>query len=119
MKVVVFDVNVVKYIRIFLFGKIFKKFFYNRFLCILLKDIFELQFFLENYVKIKIIYVGICGFDLNFIFLYDLFLILFFVLFFFVIGYENFGVIVEKGKVVFEFEIGDRVIVDLVFDCDV
>lgn len=67
MKAVVFDANVAKYIRTLLLGKISKKFFYNRFSCIQLKDIPEPELPSENYVKIKTTYAGICGSDLNLI----------------------------------------------------
>ncbi|ADL43249.1 Alcohol dehydrogenase GroES domain protein [Caldicellulosiruptor obsidiansis OB47] len=118
MKAVVFDANVAKYIRTLLLGKISKKFFYNRFSCIQLKDIPEPELPSENYVKIKTTYAGICGSDLNLIFLHDSPSTSPFASFPFVIGHENIGVIVEKGKAVSEFEIGDRVIVDPVLDCD-
>lgn len=68
MKAVVFDASVGKYIRTLVLGKISKKFFYNRLSCIQLKDIPEPKLPSENYVKIKTMYAGICGSDLNLIF---------------------------------------------------
>jgi len=118
MKAIVFDASVGKYIRTMVLGKFSKKFFYNRLSCIQLKDIPEPKLPSEDYVKIKTTYAGICGSDLNLIFLHDSPSTSPFASFPFVIGHENLGVIVERGKNVTEFEIGDRVIVDPVLDCD-
>ena len=36
----------------------------------------------------------------------------------FVIGHENIGIIVEKGANVKEFDIGDRVVADILLPCE-
>lgn len=118
MKAIVFDANVAKYIRTIILGKISKRFYYSKLSCISLKDIPEPKLISENYVKIKTTYAGICGSDLNLIYLHDSPSTSAFASFPFVIGHENLGVIVEKGKNVDGYEIGDRVIVDPVLDCD-
>jgi threonine dehydrogenase-like Zn-dependent dehydrogenase len=73
----------------------------------------------QDWVKIKTSFGGICGSDLNLIYLHDSPSASPFVSFPFVIGHENMGVIVEKGRVVEGFEAGDRVIADPILSCRV
>ncbi|MEZ0536886.1 zinc-binding dehydrogenase [Caldicellulosiruptoraceae bacterium PP1] len=117
MKAIVFDANITKYVRTLALGKLSKKNFYGPFSCISLKEIEKPKLPSDDYVLIKTKFAGICGSDLNLIFLHDSPSTSPFASFPFVIGHENLGVIVEKGKNVMDFNVGDRVIADPVLDC--
>jgi len=117
MKAVVFDANVRKYLQTMILGRFSKKNFYGRFSCTQLKDIPTPKLKSENYVLIKTRYAGICGSDLNLIFLHDSPSMSPFASFPFVIGHENVGEIVEIGKNVKGINVGDRVIADPMLDC--
>ena len=118
MKAIIFDATLPKYITTAILGKINRNFYYSSPLCVSLKNIEPPKLPNENWVKIKTLYGGICGSDLNLILMHDSPSTSPFVSFPFVIGHENLGVIVEKGKNVENFEIGDRVTADPLLSCD-
>jgi threonine dehydrogenase-like Zn-dependent dehydrogenase len=71
----------------------------------------------QEWVKIKTKYAGICGSDINMIFLHDSPSLEPFNSFPATLGHENVGIIVEKGSKVKGFKVGDIVIVDPTLPC--
>ncbi len=119
MKGIVFNASVPRYITTMLLGAINRDFYHSPHSCLTLKDIEEPLLPNENWVKIKTLYGGICGSDLNLISLHDSPSTSPFVSFPFVIGHENLGVILERGANVDDrLKIGDRVVVDPLLSCD-
>jgi threonine dehydrogenase-like Zn-dependent dehydrogenase len=118
MKAITFDATLPKYITTAILGKINRNLYYNSSLCLSMKDIDEPKLPNENWVKIKTLYGGICGSDLNLILMHDSPSTSPFVSFPFVIGHENLGIITEKGKNVDGFEVGDKVTVDPLLSCE-
>ncbi|MDK2933812.1 MAG: L-iditol 2-dehydrogenase [Clostridiales bacterium] len=118
MKAVVFNASVPKYLTTIVLGAIHKNFYHSPLSCISLKEIDVPDLPNENWLKIKTLYGGICGSDLNMILLHDSPSTSPFVSFPFVIGHENLGIVVEKGKNVKGFQIGDRVVADPLLSCD-
>lgn len=118
MKAVVFDASVPKYLTTVILGTVRKDWYHSPLSCVSFKDIDSPELPDGNWVKIKTLYGGICGSDLNMIFLHDSPSTSPFVSFPFVIGHENLGVIVEKGSNVEGFELGDKVIADPLLSCN-
>ena len=118
MKGIVFNASVPKYLTTMILGAIRQDFYHAPFSCVALKEIEAPALPGSNWVKIKTLYGGICGTDLNMILLRDSPSISPFVSFPFVIGHENVGVIVETGADVQQFKIGDRVAADPLLSCD-
>lgn len=118
MKAVTFRAEILPYIMTLAAGKINKKFYYSNFSCLRFEEIEEPVLPGEDWVKVKTIYGGICGSDLNMIYLHDSPLLSPMGSSKFVIGHENIGVIVEKGKDVKGFELGERIVADDVLSCD-
>lgn len=120
MRGIVFDGDLKKYAGTLLLGKINKKLSYGGMSCTVYKDgIMEPGLPAQDWVKIKTGFGGICGSDLNLVYLHDSPSVSPFVSFPFVIGHENMGVIAEKGNGVEGFEIGDRVVADPILSCRV
>lgn len=71
----------------------------------------------EQWVKIKVTYGGICGSDMNLIYLHDSPSISPLTSFPFTIGHEAVGTISEIGSKVAGLKVGDRVVVDPVLSC--
>lgn len=71
----------------------------------------------DQWVKIKVKYGGICGSDINLIFLHDSPTTSPFASFPFTIGHEFVGVITEVGNEVKHLTPGDRVVTDPVLSC--
>ncbi len=118
MKAVTFSAKLPAYVRTKLMGKINKKFFYSKYSCTRLDDVIEPELPGDDWVKVRTLYGGICGSDLGLVFLHDSPLLSPFASKKFVIGHENIGVIVEKGKNVTEFEIGERIVADDKQSCE-
>jgi threonine dehydrogenase-like Zn-dependent dehydrogenase len=120
MRGIVFDGDVKKYAGTMLLGKVNKKLSYGGVTCTCYKDdIKEPGLPGTDWVRIKTRFGGICGSDLNLIYLHDSPSASPFVSFPFVIGHENMGEIIEKGSGVEGFEVGDRVIADPILSCRV
>ncbi len=118
MKAIRFNATVFRYLFAKSAGKIKKEAFYKGpFAPVYLDDIPEPQLINERWVKIKTIYGGVCGSDINMIFLEDTPYTEPYVTMPYTIGHENVGVIVEKGSEVTEFDIGDRVVADPMLPC--
>lgn len=71
----------------------------------------------EQWVKIRVTYGGICGSDLNLIYLHDSPSTSPFTSFPFTIGHEMVGKISEIGAEVSDLKIGDRVVIDPILSC--
>ncbi|SFB22160.1 Threonine dehydrogenase [Lentibacillus halodurans] len=72
----------------------------------------------EAWAKVNVTFGGICGSDLNLIFLNDSPAISTFASFPFTIGHEIIGEISETGSQVSELKAGDRVVIDPVLSCE-
>ncbi len=120
MRGILFDGDVKKYIGTLLLGKIDRKLSYGGITCTGYRDnLKEPELIGEDWVKIRTNFGGICGSDLNLVYLHDSPSCSPFVSFPFIIGHENMGVIAEKGKDVDGYEVGDRVIADPILSCKV
>ena len=120
MKGVLFDASIPKYVTTLAMGKLSKKLSYGGISCTSYReDIKEPVLPNEDWVKIKTLFGGICGSDLNLVYLHDSPSASPFVSFPFVIGHENIGVVVETGKNVTDFKAGDRVMADPMLPCRV
>lgn len=118
MKGIVFDADIKKYIATLAMSKINKNMSYGGFACTVYNEnVKEPELINEDWVKIKTSCGGICGSDLNLIYLHDSLSASAFVSYPFVIGHENVGTIVEAGKSVTNFKVGDRVIADPMLSC--
>jgi threonine dehydrogenase-like Zn-dependent dehydrogenase len=118
MKAVTFNVSLFRYLLTKAVGSLNRDFYYSRFSCTKLENVKEPELPGEDWVKVKTIYGGICGSDLGLVFLNDSPLLSPFGSDKFVIGHENVGTIVEIGKNVEGFEIGDRVVADDKLSCE-
>ncbi|WHH58195.1 alcohol dehydrogenase catalytic domain-containing protein [Petroclostridium sp. X23] len=118
MKAVIFNASIPKYITTMALGSIHKDFYHSPMSCITYKEVNAPSLPNDHWVKIRTLYGGICGSDLNMILLHDSPSTSPFVSFPFVIGHENLGIIVEKGKDVQGFDIGDKVVADPLLSCD-
>lgn len=118
MYAVTFDSSVSKYVFTQMAGKINKKLYYSSFSCVKREKVKEPEILGDDWVKVKTIYGGICGSDINLVFLHDTPTLSPFVSNKFVIGHENVGIIVEKGSNVKEFEVGDRIVADILLPCE-
>jgi len=117
MYAVTFDSSVSKYIFTKAAGKINKNFYCGKLSCVKYEKVKEPELLGDDWVKIKTIYGGICGSDINLVFLNDTPVLSPFVSDKFVMGHENIGIIVEKGANIKEFQIGDRVVADILLTC--
>ena len=72
----------------------------------------------ENWVKVKVKLGGICGSDLNLIFLHDSPAISSFASFPFTIGHEIVGEITELGAQVKQLNMEERVVIDPILSCE-
>ncbi len=118
MKSIVFNASLLKYITTMAAGSVYKDFYHSPLSCTSIREVPTPKLPNENWVKIKTLYGGICGSDLNLILLHDSPSTSPFVSFPFTIGHENLGVIAEKGKNVTDFDIGDKVVADPLLSCD-
>ncbi|HWR60045.1 MAG TPA: alcohol dehydrogenase catalytic domain-containing protein [Clostridia bacterium] len=120
MRGIVFDGDVKRYAGTLLLGKVSKKLSYGGPACTGYREnIKEPELPGPDWVKVKTSFGGICGSDLNLVYLHDSPSASPFVSFPFVIGHENMGVIAETGSGVEGFEPGDRVIADPILSCRV
>lgn len=117
MKAVQFDATPGKYLLTLLLGKLSKKPYLGPLACTKSGNVTEPKLPGDGWVKVRTRYGGICGSDLNVIFLNDSPSTSPFVSFPFVFGHEALGTISEKGKHVNGFSEGDRVIVNPLLSC--
>ncbi len=118
MKAIIFEESIPRYVLTKILGKFKKSFYYGNLSCIRFCEIKEPSLPAGKYLKIKTIYGGICGSDINLITLKDSPTLSPYSSSPFVIGHENVGIVYEKNDVVERFKKGDRVIVDPVLSCN-
>ncbi len=121
MKGLQFNVNVPKFIAAKSLGAIFGSSVYYRgpLKTVGIADIPEPELPSPDWVKIKTIYCGFCGSDLNLICLHDSPTASPFTSFPCIIGHEIAGEIVETGSNVKGFKAGDRVVLNPALSCEV
>lgn len=119
MKALQFNYKMPRYIYSKITGKFFPSAYWDsRLSCLQFLEQSEPELPNAEWVKIKVKYGGICGSDLNLIFLNDSPATSPFVSFPFTIGHEIVGTIEEAGSGVTNLNIGDRVAIDPILSCE-
>ncbi len=120
MKALQFNVNVLKYVAAKSLHKLFGKqvFYKGPVKTVQLAEVPEPVLPSEDWVKIKTIYCGFCGSDLNLMLLHDSPTASPFTSFPSVIGHEMIGEILETGAGVKKIRPGDRVAINPVLGCE-
>ncbi|WP_202079939.1 zinc-dependent alcohol dehydrogenase [Caldalkalibacillus salinus] len=119
MNAIQFDLNLPKYTLAKALGRYFPSLFWHSQLsCVKLKKQEDLPLRHPDWVKIEVTYSGICGSDMNLIFLNDSPTTSPYASFPFTIGHEIVGKVIEMGENVKDIHIGDRVVVDPVLSCE-
>ncbi|WP_242281023.1 alcohol dehydrogenase catalytic domain-containing protein [Bacillus cereus group sp. BfR-BA-01347] len=118
MKALQFDYQLPRYIFSKLTGKLIPSVYWNsRLSCLKFHEGTEPNLPDDHWVKVKVKYGGICGSDLNLLFLNDSPATSPFVSFPFTIGHEIVGEIAEVGSQADYLNIGDRVVIDPILSC--
>lgn len=117
LKAVTFTVTIPKYIASTALGFIDKKLQHSRLSCVGYGEVAEPTLPGDDWVKVRTAYAGICGSDLNMVYLHDSPILSPFASEHFVMGHENSGTIVEVGKAVEGFSVGDRIVADIMLPC--
>lgn len=118
MQSIQFDFSLPQYVIGKIFGRMFPSIHWHPQLsCLRYKEGPEPMLLNEEWVKIKVTYGGICGSDMNLIYLHDSPAASPFTSFPFTIGHEVVGTIVEIGQKVKHLQTGDRVVVDPILSC--
>ncbi|MCK0472203.1 zinc-binding dehydrogenase [Halalkalibacter sp. APA_J-10(15)] len=119
MKALQFDLNIPKYVFSKAIGKMNSALFIDSpFSCLQLKDLERPKLPNNDWVEVKIKYGGICGSDLNLIYLNDSPSTSPFVSFPFTMGHELVGTISKVGTNVENISNGQRVVIDPVLSCE-
>lgn len=118
LKALRFHANIPRYLFTRFFGKFSKSVYYRGFPPLRLDEVEEPQV-KPDWVKIKTVYTGICGSDINMISLKDSPLLEPLCSFPCILGHESTGIIEELGAGVNEFRKGDRVVIDPILGCKV
>jgi threonine dehydrogenase-like Zn-dependent dehydrogenase len=109
--------NIHRYLLSKAVGAVYLPAFWSRLALLQYREVPELGLPGPQWVKIKTRYGGICGSDMNFIFLDFNLSLARFVSFPFTLGHENVGMIAEVGQQVEGFGPGDRVVADPLLPC--
>ncbi|EIJ80252.1 hypothetical protein PB1_07822 [Bacillus methanolicus PB1] len=118
MKALQFDYKMPRYISSKIVGRFIPSVYWDsRFSCLRFQEQSEPELPNEDWVKVKVKFGGICGSDLNLIFLNDSPATSPFVSFPFTIGHEIVGEIAETGSQVTNLQPGDRVVIDPILSC--
>lgn len=118
LKALQFDYKMPRYIFSKITGRFFPSSYWDsRLSCLQFLEQLEPKLPNENWVKVRVKYGGICGSDLNLIFLNDSPATSPFVSFPFTIGHEIVGIIDEAGSQVTNLKRGDRVAIDPILSC--
>lgn len=119
LKVLQFNYQLPRYIFSKITGRFFPSAYWDsRLSCIQFLEQSEPKLPNDNWIKVKVKYGGICGSDLNLIFLNDSPATSPFVSFPFTIGHEIVGIIEEAGSQVTHLNRGDRVAIDPILSCE-
>ncbi|MFQ6001100.1 MAG: zinc-binding dehydrogenase [Anaerolineae bacterium] len=119
MKAIQFIESVPRYLISKIIGPFYRPIFWSPLSCLQYREVPEPPLPNENWAKIKVRYGGICGSDMNTIFLHNSPALSAFVSFPFTMGHENVGIIAELGSQVKGFREGERVVVDPTLGCQV
>lgn len=118
MKAIRFNATIPRYAFAKGVGRIKKEAYYKGPLApIFMDDVPEPELINQNWVKIRTIYGGVCGSDINMVFLDDTPYSEPYITMPYTVGHENFGEIVEAGSGVSGFAVGDRVVADPMLPC--
>ncbi len=118
LKALQFDYKLPRYIFSKITGRFLPSAYWDsRLSCLQYLEQLEPKLPNENWVKVRVKYGGICGSDLNLIFLNDSPATSPFVSFPFTIGHEIVGIIDEVGSEVTHLYSGDRVAIDPILSC--
>ncbi|WP_374722412.1 zinc-dependent alcohol dehydrogenase [Peribacillus tepidiphilus] len=119
MKALQFDYKMRRYIFSKIMGRFIPSVYWDsRLSCLRFYDQTEPKLPDDHWVKVKVKYGGICGSDLNLIFLNDSPATSPYVSFPFTIGHEIVGEIAEVGSHVIGLHKGDRVVIDPILSCE-
>ncbi|TMW70960.1 zinc-dependent alcohol dehydrogenase [Alteribacter natronophilus] len=119
MKVLQFDFKLSNYVITKLAGRWMPSVFWHpKLSCLKWQQAPEPELPNDDWVKIKVRYGGICGSDMNLIFLHDSPATSPFASFPFTVGHEAVGVVTETGKNVEHVETGQRVVINPVLSCE-
>lgn len=118
MKAIQFDYNVPKYLFTKAAGRFSKKLHWNSiFSCLQYRDVPKSPLPNEKWVRVDVTYGGICGSDLNLLFLNDSPALSPFTSFPFTMGHEAVGIVAATGKATSKVKKGDRVAIDPLLSC--
>ncbi|WP_078553973.1 zinc-dependent alcohol dehydrogenase [Bacillus alkalicellulosilyticus] len=118
MKSVQFDYSIPRYVFSKVAGRMKPSMHVHpKLSCLRLREVEEPQLPNNDWVKIGVTYGGICGSDLNLIYLHDSPAASPFTSFPFTVGHEIVGRVVEAGTNVSGIEKGSRVVIDPVLSC--
>ncbi|MEC5423932.1 alcohol dehydrogenase catalytic domain-containing protein [Virgibacillus sp. C22-A2] len=119
MKELQFDYTLPRYAFSKVAGRLMPSQYWNsKFSCLRVGEGPEPELPNEEWVKVKVKYGGICGSDLNLIFLNDSPSASTFASFPFTIGHEIVGEITGVGSQVSQLNSGDRVVIDPILSCE-
>jgi L-iditol 2-dehydrogenase len=118
LKAIQFDPNILHYMVSKAIGRFFPSVFFGPMSCLSYRDVEEPSLPNQEWVKVRVTYCGICGSDLNLIFLHDSPATSPFASFPFTIGHEIVGVIEEVGSEAQDLSVGERVVVDPILSCE-
>ncbi|MBA4534518.1 alcohol dehydrogenase catalytic domain-containing protein [Brevibacillus halotolerans] len=118
MKAIRFQATIPRYLSTKTLGRFFPSVFYGPMSCITYDDVKEPSLPNQEWVKVRVKFCGICGSDLNLIFLHDSPATSPFASFPFTIGHEIVGVIEELGREVKNLSVGERVVIDPILSCE-
>ncbi|MGB7290918.1 MAG: alcohol dehydrogenase catalytic domain-containing protein [Thermodesulfobacteriota bacterium] len=117
MKAVQFTVDIPRYLITKALGTLLSSIYSSLISCLEYRDVDDLKLHNEEWAKVKVKYAGICGSDMNLIYLRDSSYASPFTSSRFTMGHENLGSIAELGNKVEGFATGDRVVVDPILPC--
>ncbi len=118
MKAIQFNASIPRYAFTMASGRLKRDAYYRGPLATTsLVDVPEPELVNENWVKVRTVYGGVCGSDINLIFLKDTPYTEPFITMPFTIGHENVGRVAEVGSSVGGFSPGDRVVCDPMLPC--
>jgi L-iditol 2-dehydrogenase len=117
MKAIQLIESIPRYVLTKAIGAVYRPAFWSPLAMLQYREVAEPALPGPQWVKIKTRYGGICGSDMNTIFLKDSPALSAFVSFPFTLGHENVGIIAEVGYQVESFASGDRVVAEPLLPC--
>jgi L-iditol 2-dehydrogenase len=118
MNSIQFDFSIPRYVFSKVMGRVIPSLHWHSSLsCLRYRNVPTLTLPNNDWAKLKVKYGGICGSDVNLIFLHDSPATSPYASFPFTIGHEIVGQITEVGSTIQDLQIGDRVVVDPVLSC--